>query len=239
MADTPQVEQPKGPTEEEILAYLFTKDMHCPVCDKNFMEFMLRKSKLRTVTVESDFRTIYKDVDPNHYDVVYCTHCGYAALHSQFDKITERQQKMISEKISVNHKPIEFPMPLTIDFVIKRFKQALLCAQAINAKASNKAFICLKMAWVLRDTKHKEIELKFLRDAYEGLKEAFSTERFPLGNMDENTAKYVIADLARRLGEMAEAMRWVGDVVVARGIPDALKERAANLKDLVREGIRT
>ena len=236
MADSPQL---APPTEEEILSYLFPKDMSCPVCDMHFMEFMLKKSKLRAVSVETDFRTIYKDIDPNHYDVVFCTHCGYASLHSYFDKITERQQKMIRESISTNFVPLEFHMPLTIEQVIKRFKQALLCANVINAKASQKAFINLKMAWVLRGTPHKDIELKFTRDAYEGFKEAYGAERLPLGTMDEHHAKYLIADLARRLGEMGEAMRWVGDIIVARGIPDSLKEKASLLKDMVREGKRT
>ena len=239
MAENTQDTQTNGPTKEEILAYMFPKEFHCPVCDKSFFDFVLKKSKLRTISVDTDYRTVYKDINPNYYEVLFCTHCGYASLSSYFDKITESQQKTIAEKVSPNYKPHEFPSPLTLESAIERYKQALVCATAINAKASHKAFINLRMAWLLRDTKHKDIELKFTRDAYEGLKEAFSTERFPLGAMDEHTAKYVIADLARRLGEMGEAMRWVGDVVVARGIPGALKERATNLKDMIRDNIRT
>jgi len=236
MVDNPQA---TPLTEEEILAYLYPKEFHCPVCEDPFTEFVLKKSKLRAIKVETDYHTIYKDIDPTYYDVLFCTNCGYAAMTSYFDKITERQQKMIKETVSVNYTPTEFPVPLTIDCVIKRYKQALLCANAINAKASQKAFINLKVAWILRDTKHKDIELKFLRDAYEGLKEAYSAERFPLGAMDESTAKYVIADLARRLGEMGEAMRWVGDLVVAKGLQSGLKERALVLKDLIRDNVRT
>ena len=240
MAENPKDAQVTAPTEEEILSYMYTKEFECPVCEKLFMDFVIRRSKLRVLKVETDYHTIYKDIDPNHYEVLFCTHCGYATLNNYFDKITERQKAMIREKICVNYTPMEFPVPLSIENVIKRYRQALDCAAAIDAKASQKAFINLKLSWVIRaDKKLKEIELKFLRAAFDGLKEAFSTERFPLGAMDESTAKYVIADLARRLGEMGEAMRWVGDVVVARGIPSALKERASDLKDLIREGVRT
>lgn len=241
MAENPQenAENKEKPlTEEEILAYLYPKSYECPVCDKEFTEFILRKSKLRVVTVETDFRTIYKDIDPNHYEVIFCSHCGYATLHNYFDSPTERQRKLIKEKICSVYKPHEFIMPLPLESVMERYKQALKCADAIEAKESQKAFICLKLAWVLRGKGDKEKEMIFLKQAYEGLKLAFGQERFPLGAMDESTAKYVIADLARRLGEMGEAMRWVGDVVVARGIPGALKERASLLKDLIREGSR-
>ena len=229
-------EEEKEPTEEDILNYLYPKEYQCPVCDKTFMDFIVKKSKVRSLTVESDFRTIYKDIDPYHYDITQCSHCGYAALASYFDKITERQQKMIKENISPGYKPHEFPMPLSIPHVMERYKQALMCADAIGAKASQKAFVCLRLAWVLRGTgSNKELEQRFLRQAFEGLKDAFGQERFPLGGMDELTAKYIIADIAFRLREMGEALRWVGDVVVSRSAQGAIKERASVLKDLIRD----
>ncbi|MCL2218162.1 MAG: DUF2225 domain-containing protein [Defluviitaleaceae bacterium] len=233
-------EQPTNqPTEEEILEYLFPKSFRCPVCDKEFMDFIIKKSKLKSVDTDTDFMTTYKDIDPNQYDVLFCTLCGYAALSSYFEKITARQQAMIREKISPNYKPMEFPMPLSKEHIIHRFKQSILCAAAIEAKASQKAFISLKLAWVLRKMGQKELEKRFLKDALEGLKTAFTAERFPLGNMDEASAKYIIADLARRTGDLGEAMRWIGDLVVSRGLPGSLKERASNLKEMIKEGITT
>jgi uncharacterized protein (DUF2225 family) len=226
-------------TDEEKLSYLFPKTYRCIVCDKDFMDFELRKTKLRVISIDTDYMTRYHVINPNHYEVLFCSHCGYASLRNYFDKLTQRQQNMIKEKITPSYKPTEFPVPISMEHVLQKYKQTLLCASAVDAKPSQKAFINLKLAWVLREAGHRETELKFLREAYEGLKAAFTTERFPIGNMDEPTAKYVIADLARRLGEMAEAMRWIGDVVVAKGLPGSLKERASDLKDLIREGKTT
>ena len=224
------------PTAEELLTYLYPKSFNCPVCEKEFSDFAVRKSKLRTQKIDSDFYTHYFVVDPNHYDVQFCSHCGYAALSAYFDRITDRQQTIIKEKITPDHKPITFPMPLSIEDVILRYEQAAKCAEAINAKASQQALIFLKTAWVYRSVGDKSKELGNLRIAFSGLKDAFSSENFPLGNMDEITAKYVIADLARRLGLFSEALRWVGDVVVAQGISSAIKERALLLKEAAREG---
>ena len=223
-------------TKEEILAYLYPKKIMCTVCDKEFTKQMVRTTKLRVLSVDTDFRSAYKDIDPNRYEVTLCSNCGYAALPTHFDKIMNRQKEAIIEKIKPNYKHVEHEMPLSLDDTVSIYKQAFACADAINAKVSVKAFLSLRLAWVYRDEGKKDEELLLIKDVYEGLKEAFSTENFPLGNMDEATAKYIIADMARRTGQMGEAMRWVADVVVGKGISSSIKDRAVRLKDLIREG---
>jgi len=225
------------PTTEQILALLYPKSRKCAVCEKEFTELAVRKSKLKTPTkIDTDFLSHYKEIDPNHYEVIFCIYCGYAALMANFDVITQRQRDILLAEIGKNHKPVEFDAPYSLEMVVTRYNQAMKCATAINAKASIKAFIALKLSWVLRVAGKHDLEKKFSRMAYDGLVEAYSDERFPLGNMDETTAKYIIADLARRNGLMGEAMRWVADVVVAKGIPSAIKEKASLLKDMIREG---
>jgi uncharacterized protein (DUF2225 family) len=223
------------PTEEQILEYLYPKEFHCPVCDKEFMDFIIKKSKLKVLETDTDYMNHYKDIDPYQYDILFCSHCGYASTHAYFEKIVNRQQQMIKEKISPSYKPMEFPMPLSKEHIMHRYKQAIMCAVAMEAKASQRAFISLKLAWVLRKMGQTKVEERFLKDAYAGLKAAFTAERFPLGNMDESTVKYIIVDLGRRLGEYTEAMRWVGELVVSRSLPGTLKDRAANLKDMIKE----
>ena len=165
-----------------------------------------------------------------------CKHCGFASLPTHFDKVINRQKEAILQKIKPNYKHVEYELPFSLDDAAAIYKQAFACAEAMDAKVSVKAFLSLRLAWVYRDAGRKAEELPLIKDVYEGLKEAFSTENFPLGNMDEATAKYVIADMARRTGQMGEAMRWVADVVVAKGISSSIKERAGRLKDLIREG---
>ena len=223
-------------TKEEILAYLYPKKFTCTVCEQEFTKQMVRTTKLRVLSVDTDFRSAYKDIDPNRYEVMLCKHCGFASLPTHFDKVVNKQKEAVLQKIKPAYKHVEYEMPLNLDDTVSIFKQAFACAEAMNAKVSVKAFLSLRLAWVYREAGRKNEELLLIKDVYEGLKEAFSTENFPLGNMDEATAKYVIADMARRTGQMGEAMRWIADVVVAKGISSTIKERAGRLKDLIREG---
>lgn len=219
----------------DLMSYLYTKTFKCPVCLNDFIDFLIRRSKLRAVGTDSDFRTHYQDIDPNLYEVTLCTYCGYAALSSSFDRITSRQQDMIKEKITPSYKYVEFSLPLTPQDALTRYKMALNCVQAVEGKASQKAVLCLKMAWIYRDAGDEKTELTLLRYAYAGFKEAFMTENFPLGAMDESTTKYLIAELARRLRDYEEALKMVGDVIVSRSTTGSLKNRAQDLKERIRE----
>lgn len=230
--------KPKEQPPEDPLTYLYTKTYSCPVCGKDFMDFAVRRSRLRQISTDSDFRTRYRTIDPNNYEVLLCVNCGYAALQNFFDRITPKQQDRIKEKITPNFKPVTFKMPLTLHDAVTKYKMAYTCADAIGAKASLKAILCLRMAWIYRDLEDETSELKLIKAAYIYLKDAFMNENFPLGNMDEPTSKYMIAELARRLGEYGEALKLVSDVVVAQNIPGTLKERAVNLKDLIREATK-
>ena len=220
--------------EEEPLDYLYMKTIHCPVCDAEFMDFAVRKSKLRLIDADTDFKNNYHVIDPNHYEVMLCSFCGYAALQNYFTRISSRQQDMIQTKVSPNYRPVEYPIPLSLEHVIARYKQALVCANAMEAKASQKGITWLKMAWAYRGHDEKS-ELACLKGAFMGLKEAYSTENFPLGSMDEPTTKYIMGELARRLGDYEEALRLIGSVIVSRGIQSSLKDRAQNVKELIKE----
>ena len=232
-------QQVQAANTDELMAYLYPKKFTCTVCENEFTQQMVRKTKLKVISVETDFKSVYKDIDPNRYEVMLCKHCGFAALPTHFDKVVNRQREAILQKIKPEYEHIEYELPYSVDSAEAIYAQAFKCAEAMNAKVSVKAFLSLRLAWVFREVGRKDDELKYIKVAYEGLKEAFSTENFPLGNMDESTAKYVIADLARRLGLMGEAMRWIADVVVAKGISQAIKEKAVLLKDLIREGSTT
>lgn len=233
-----------GPTEEELI---FDKSYTCPVCNFVFKSKMVRTGKVRLVGADSDLKPKYEGVDSLKYDAVLCPRCGYAALNRYFNFVMSSQAKEIRENVSVNFKyQPETGGIYTYDDALLRHKMALFNAVVKNAKNSERAYTCLKMAWLCRGKremleeeggKKEEIEAlvneekELLTNAYEGFEAAFSKEDFPMCGMDQYTMQYLLAELARRIGKIDEAKRYVSKVLVARGAQKRIKDRAFDLKE--------
>jgi len=224
-------------TEEEDtpMNYLSPKVFTCPVCGLKFTDYLVKISKLQVVSVDTDLRTIYRTIDPNFYDVILCVHCGYAALQNQFAHITEKQANTVMEKVMPSFKSKIYPVPLSPKHAVERYKMALLCAVTKEVKSGEKALICLKTAWLYRDMSDEENEMLFLSNACKLFMDAFSSESFPVGHFDEVTVQLLIAELARRTGDIEEAIKWISAVMQRRKIGPALKRRADAIRELIRE----
>ena len=175
------------------------------------------------------------------------------SIEQIFKYVTNAQADLIRKNISVKYKPTAEPESVyTYDDAIARHKMALVNSIIKKAKTSERAYTCLKTAWVIRgkaenlplDTpnykeeiaKLKKEEKEFLSNAYEGFSEAFMKESFPMCGMDENTMTILVAELARKKGNLDEASRWVSRVLVSRDASERIKERARDIKELIKEG---
>lgn len=243
------VKEKFGVNEEDLI---FDKSYTCPVCNYEFKSKMVRTGKVRLIGADSDLRPRYEGVDSLKYDAVLCPSCGYAALNRYFNFVMANQAKEIKEQISSTFKQQpEAGLIYTYDDAIMRHKMALLNAVVKNGKNSERAYTCLKMAWLYRgkreylaeingdkeqieDLESEEKEL--LSNAYEGFEAAFGKEDFPMCGMDQYTLLYLLAELARRIGKIEEAKRYVSKVLVARGAQKRIKDRAFDLKELLQKG---
>lgn len=241
-------EKPKV-TEADLL---FEKTFQCPVCDKEFKSKTVKTGKVKLISADTDLRPKYQLVDSLKYDAIVCPHCGYGALNRFFNYMMSSQAKSIRENISKNFKGIKEEGEIyTYDEAIARHKLALVNTIVKKGKTSERAYTCLKIAWLLRgkmenlpaDTAHvekvkqqlKKEERELIQNAYEGFVAAFSKEAFPMCGMDENTTTYLVADLARRCGKYEEASRWISKVLIARDANERIKTKAREIKDLIKE----
>lgn len=239
-----KAEHKKEVSEEDLL---FDKSYTCPVCDHEFKSKMVRTGKVRLAGADSDLRPRYMGVDSLKYDAILCPKCGYAALNRYFNFVMASQAKNIKEKISTNfHYQPESGKIYTYDDALMRHKMALLNTVVKNGKNSEKAYTCLKMAWLYRskremlmqgEYKKEEVaeliaeEKELLTNAFEGFEVAFSKEDFPMCGMDQYTMMYLLAELARRIGKNDEAKRYVSKVLVARDAQPRIKNKAFDLKE--------
>lgn len=229
---------------------LLDKSCKCPLCDQDFKTKVVKTGKAKLVSQDIDLRPRYQEIDAIKYDVIVCPVCGYAALAKFFPTLGSVQGKLIKEKISATFTGLG-PVGATYSYddAIARHKLALVNAVVKRAKVSERAYLCMLIAWLDRskrenireDAPNREAltekliveEKEFLRQAKEGFKDAFTKETFPLCGLDEHTATYVIAALSAETNSYEEALRWASQLITSRNANDRIKERARNLKDMI------
>ncbi len=232
--------------------YLFDKKYKCPVCDKEFEAKTVRTGKVRMKNVDLDLRPDYDELDQNKYDVIACPDCGYAALGRYFPTLNKYQIDDIRVKISMNYKKIEQSGPIySYDYAKSLYQLALANAVVKKAKNSEKAYICLKTAWVIRgetqrldpseegydekkaanDAQEKEL----LTNALNGFVMARQSEEFPIAGMDASTLDYLVAALAVETGDYDTASKMVSELLTSRVANSRIKDKARNLKDIITE----
>lgn len=250
-AESKKAEAAKSPEEIEA-EYIFDKTCTCPVCDRSFKSKTVKASKAKLISTDMDLRPIHQQVDVVKYDVIACPNCGYAVLNRYFSPLTTMQVKKIKENISRNYyKKEEECEVYSYDMAIERGKLALLSSVIKGAKDSEKAYVCLKTAWLFRgkaehlpETEGEEImkchkeEEAFLAKAYDGLLSSRQKELFPICGMDELTFDYVLAALAHHLGHLDVSARLVSEILAKPTVNIRIKEKTRALKEVLMQDIK-
>lgn len=248
--DTASKKDEKKEPEFNEADLVFDKTMECPVCGKSFKTKVVRAGKARLAYSDTDLKPVYQGFEPLKYDVFVCQHCGYASTSKAFGHITPGQSKLIRENIGASFKGLTNDEQIyTFNDAIERYKLALANAIVMRGKNSEKAYICLKLAWLYRSMytglpdnnpvmeklrkDFMEEEKKYIQSAYDGFSMSFSKENPPICGMDENTITYLLADLARRCGDMDNSKKYLSMVLTAKSASSKLKERARDLKDII------
>ncbi len=232
--------------------YIYDKTFTCAVCDKEFSAKVMKTGKAKLIGTDIDLRYRYEGIDSIKYDVITCPRCGYSALARYFPTTTAAQGKLIKTNI---YGKVKLPA-LTGDVyayedLIERYKLALVCAIIKRAKDSEKAYVCLKNAWLLRgyaeeleikneltEEKRQELksqELEYIQNALDGFLNAVQKESFPICGMDVLTVDYLIAALAFQVGKDNIAAKKIAEILVSNAANDRVKNRARELKRLILE----
>lgn len=257
-AERKKKEQGKEAQIPEEKEFLFDKSHTCPVCDRVFKARTLRSGRARLLRTDMDLRPVYEYVEPLKYDVISCPECGYTALSRYFAGLMESQAKRISESISKAYHPADpNKQPeetYTYPEAINRYKLCLANAIVKHAKASEKAYICLKAGWLVRSMeealeeegknskadrkKLEEQQNEFLKNALEGFTNARQTEGYPMCGMDELTVDYLLAVLAMRFGQKEVTAKLISEILTSTSANNRIKDKAREVKEVLLEQIR-
>ena len=221
------------PADEE---FIFLKNYTCPVCGKEVKNPTVKSSKARLVGSDPDLRPVYEVIDTLKYDVVMCNHCGYAALERYFNSVTQIQKQHIQAKICPAYKAKEWSPTFSYEDAFFRYRMALANTIAKQAPDSERAYVALKSAWVLRSWRQslgKEEAAKqeklakqeddLLKNAKEGFQQANMKEDYPICGMDEATVDYLVAALSAHCGEYEGAVKLLSGIIANREVNARVK----------------
>lgn len=243
-----------GTQKEEIPdegSFLLDKAIRCAVCDKVFKTKMIKNGRVKRLEPDLDLRPRFEHIDTLKYDVASCPYCGYTAINRYFEHLSSVQRKMIKEQVCANFKASGNDEPKLLDYdeTIERYKLALFNTIVKKGKTSEKAYTCLKLAWVFRgkyeslDPKNPELEQQrkeckeqeeaFYAQAYEGFNKAISSENYPMCGMDECTMDYLLATMAYHFKKYDVASKCIARIQQSAAASKKMKDRAYDLKEKI------
>ncbi|MCM1540243.1 MAG: DUF2225 domain-containing protein [Blautia sp.] len=238
------------PVKIEEKDMIYDKTFKCPCCDADVPTKIMKTGKAKLIGTDQDLRPRYEGIDAIKYDVILCPVCGYAALTRFFPNLTGPQAKLIKEKISANVKIPKYTNgTYSYEEAAERYQLALVNAVVKRGRASEKAYICLKSAWLMRgyresvtDTEKGTPELvaelkakeeEYIQNAYNGFAEARQNEGFPMCGMDEITLDYLLGVLAAHLKKYDIASRMVSSIITSNVANPRMKDKARDLKEQI------
>ncbi|MBO7387148.1 MAG: DUF2225 domain-containing protein [Lachnospiraceae bacterium] len=248
------VEGPKKPIVVEEKDILFDKGFECPVCDSKITAKNMKTGKAKMSHQDMDLRTVFEGIDITKYDVIVCPVCGYAALTRFHKPMSPGTAKLIKDNISVNFRwEEEGKETYSYEFAFKRYQLALANAMVRKAKDSEKAFICLKTAWLMRgwneslDATPENAEMKkqiqaqemaYLKNAFDGFMSAVGSESGQICGMDANTIDYLLAVLAYENKQFETSSKLVAKLLTNPSTPSKTKDKLRDLKDKLLEELK-
>lgn len=238
--------------EEKIPAesdFLLEKTVHCKVCDHVFKTKVIKSGRVKRLEPDRDLRPRFQYIDTLKYDITSCPACGYTAMNRFYEHLTPTQIKLIKEQISSNFHPDNKPEKAVYDYdeVIDRYKLSLVNTVVKKGKDSEKAYTCLKIAWLLRgkgetmagntpEEKAAKAEVQkeeeeFYQQAFEGFMKAISEEMFPMCGMEQSTVDYILAYMAYHFKKYEIASKFLASVLTSPSASRRMKDMALELKE--------
>lgn len=231
--------------------FVLDKKFDCPICLQEFNSKQVKTGRARFLGTDEDLRPKHSGVDTIKYDVLFCPHCGYAAVSREFNNVTSMQRQVIIDGIANKFAGVSCDGDCySYEEAIYRYKMALLTAMVKPAKLSEAAYIALKLSWLYRGAREEAEasdnpseklikaytmgEKHYCEEAYKGFAQAVQTEYPPICGMDEGTINYLMSVLAYYNGDYDDAQRYAYMVIGSHTVTSKLKQRQRDFVDKIK-----
>lgn len=249
----------KQVAEPEEKDFLLTKTVRCKICEKTYQVRTVKSGRVKRLEADQDLRPRHQYIDTLKYSVWSCPYCGYTGLSRSIDEMTSVQRKLLQENVCSKFTggvvEIDDDLTYTYDQAIERYKLALFNCVSKKGKASELAYICLSISWLLRgkieempnetetdktiiENTRKEEEL-FYDQAYEGFMKAVATESYPMCGMEQGTVDYLMAVMSYKKGKLDVATKFLTSILSSKASNRRIKDKALELRDEIIAEIRS
>lgn len=193
----------------------YDKKITCLNCKHLFTSTKIRARFIRIREPDSDFKPKYANdkINPTYYNVTVCPICGFSFTEEFSPYFAPGTKELIQQTITDKWNGREFGQIRTIDEAIETYKLAYLSATLKKEKSIALAGLALRIAWLNRDKSAVEEEMRFLTIARNLYKDVYAEEDYIGTQMSETRVLYLIAELSRRIGDEAEAVRSFSRVI--------------------------
>jgi uncharacterized protein (DUF2225 family)/CRP-like cAMP-binding protein len=144
----------------ETLAY--KKSFKCPICEKTFMAYAVRTTRLKSLSRDKDFRNHYDGIDTTYYEIVTCPECYYSNFDPAYAKpVISRFKESIPEitKFKSQLGGVDMIEDRSINPVFAGYYLALKGAPLFYKEHEmTTAKIWLRLKWLYHDVKDTEME---------------------------------------------------------------------------------
>ncbi|MDV6378917.1 DUF2225 domain-containing protein [Sporosarcina sp. GW1-11] len=207
----------KGMNIVEISPF-YEKRMQCLLCKEHFPTTRIRSRQVRVSQHDSDFRPIYinKEINPIFYNVAVCPQCGFAYTDDFSPYFGPGVKEKIAKNITAKWRSRSFGHLRSKEEAVQTYKLAYLSANFKKEKHLTIAGMMLRIAWIYRESKETENEMRYIRIARDLYIQAFSEGDHVGTQMSETRVQYLIAELSWRIEDRPEAIRNFSRVIEAQ-----------------------
>ena len=201
---------------------LYLEEVICPVCETAFQATRVRVRALSAIRRETDLYTVYAGLSPLHYAADVCPSCAYAGYPDDWSDCDARLRATLeadrAERLQAAG-GFRFAGERTPQAGLVSILLALRCYELRGIDARRRATILHRLAWISREIGDAEQEASYLAAARHAYEMAYREGASP---NDPATVRvpYLLGELAFRLGDPREAIRWFERTVRAQGIDE-------------------
>ncbi|MGM0378104.1 MAG: DUF2225 domain-containing protein [Bacillota bacterium] len=186
----------------------YKKQVECPVCNKKFEAYHLRKKRLNFLGRDSDFCPKYEKHNPIFYMSYTCNHCGYTNFKKEFNKIDLNQIEKYKKTILPRWKKRKLNLVRDKEIALKVYKLQLLTYKVMNFKKMDFSKVFIKMTWIYRLLENYKQEKIHMKKAIDYFEKGYLTENLKMDNKKRLQLFFIIGEFNRKLGNYKKSIDW-------------------------------